>query len=388
MLKPQLSLCMIVRNEESVLKPCLASVKSYVDEIIIVDTGSTDQTVAIAQEFGARVFHHTWSGDFSAARNHSIAQAQGDWILVLDADEQLAPRDAQRIPQLIKNSKVYGYYLIQRTYLWDGNYVISIPNPRDYEVGTEYTNCVQVPVIRLFRNDARIHYYGRVHELVEQSFKDHPLPAEPSDIVLHHFGKVLDPAHLEAKKRLYLELGKKKAAEESANAMAQYEIGVQLYEFQQFEEAIPHFLKAYELNNKADVCLLYAAKAYHVLGNMTEAEKHYRQCVDLAPGARVFFEYANFERDLGHLKTAISLYQKSLAFDPGYALSIFNLGGVYIRMGQIQSGFGYIKKAIKLEPNNETFHENFGRLTLAGGPAEEAVQCLEDSPKARAALQH
>jgi tetratricopeptide (TPR) repeat protein len=213
---------------------------------------------------------------------------------------------------------------------------------------------------------------------VEQSFKIHPLLVEPSNIVLHHYGKVLDPEHLEEKKKLYLELGRKKADEESDSAMAHYEIGVQLYEVQQFEESIPHFLKAYQLHKKADICLLYAAKAYHVLGKMAEAEKYYQQCVDLAPGERVLFEYANFERDLGHLKTAISLYQKSLAIDPNYALSLFNLGCVYIRMGQTQKGFGFLKKALKLDPSNETFHENFGRLAMAGGPWEEATRCLEE----------
>ena len=86
--KPTLSLCMIVKDEESMLANCLKSVNGYVDEIIVVDTGSSDRTVEIAEEHGAKVFHHQWENDFSKHRNQAIGYASGDWILVLDADEE------------------------------------------------------------------------------------------------------------------------------------------------------------------------------------------------------------------------------------------------------------------------------------------------------------
>ena len=92
----RLSLCMIVKNEEVMLPECLRSVKGVVDELIIVDTGSTDNTVAIAKAAGAKVLHFEWCDDFAAARNVSLRQASGDFILVLDADERLAP-DAGKI---------------------------------------------------------------------------------------------------------------------------------------------------------------------------------------------------------------------------------------------------------------------------------------------------
>ena len=92
---------MIVRDEEKYIGQCLASVKEFVDEIILVDTGCKDRTLLIAQDFGARIFHHPWAGDFSQARNHSLAHATADWILVLDADEKLARRDARHLRILI-----------------------------------------------------------------------------------------------------------------------------------------------------------------------------------------------------------------------------------------------------------------------------------------------
>ncbi|MEQ8172630.1 MAG: glycosyltransferase family 2 protein, partial [Candidatus Eremiobacterota bacterium] len=78
---------MIVKNEEDTLSDCLESVRGLVDEMIIVDTGSTDRTVEIAEKFGARIFHYKWHDDFGKARNFSLSHARGDWILVMDGDE-------------------------------------------------------------------------------------------------------------------------------------------------------------------------------------------------------------------------------------------------------------------------------------------------------------
>src|SRR3712207_9594713 len=84
-----LSLCMIVKDEEAMLGRTLAAIREHVDEIVVVDTGSQDRTVEIAESFGAKVVHHEWTGDFSEARNVSLEAATSDWIIYLDADEVL-----------------------------------------------------------------------------------------------------------------------------------------------------------------------------------------------------------------------------------------------------------------------------------------------------------
>lgn len=84
------SACIMAKNEESMLPRCLESVKSWVDEIIFVDTGSTDKTVEIAESFGAKIYHHPWQNDFSLHRNQTIDYATGDWILIIDCDEEVA----------------------------------------------------------------------------------------------------------------------------------------------------------------------------------------------------------------------------------------------------------------------------------------------------------
>src|SRR4051794_39069341 len=88
---PLVSLCMIVRDAEDSLPAALSSAWSYMDEVVVVDTGSADRTRTIAEGLGARVSDFPWCDDFSAARNHSLAQATGDWIFWMDADDVLPP---------------------------------------------------------------------------------------------------------------------------------------------------------------------------------------------------------------------------------------------------------------------------------------------------------
>src|SRR5262249_33980822 len=87
--RPRVSLCMIVRDEEANLPACLASAADLVDEVVVVDTGSTDRTREVAARFGARVFDFPWVDDFAAARNESLRHATGDWVFWMDADDRL-----------------------------------------------------------------------------------------------------------------------------------------------------------------------------------------------------------------------------------------------------------------------------------------------------------
>lgn len=375
--KPLISLCVITKNEEKTLPGCLSSVKNLVDEMIVVDTGSTDQTTAIAESLGAKVFFCPWKNDFAYAKNQPLSHATGDWILFLDADEQISEKDYTYIKQLVKEKDIWGYSLIQRTYLWNSNFVVAKPNPADYDLGAEYSACIDLPVIRLFRNDPRIRFQGRVHELVEHSLRHHHLPHQASSVVIHHFGKVLDSKHVEEKKNIYLDLGYKKVLDDPENAMAHFELGIQLFELGKLEESIPRFQKGFQLAPDKDLSLLYIAKAYHALGRMEEAEKYYKKCAQLNPGYRVFFEYANYLRDLGYFKKAIALYKKCLAIKPDFGFALFNLGGVCLQMDRKQEGFDCINKALNLNPDNATLHENYGRLVLAGNNVQEGIQVLE-----------
>lgn len=141
---PSLSVCLIVRNEEKFLGHCLASIRPLASQIVVVDTGSTDRTVEIAQEHGAEVHHFTWDDDFSSARNAALERATGDWVLVLDADEEIPAAQLEVFRQEMQRPGVLG---------------LRLPI---VDAGREHEGCSHVP--RLFRNAPGLFFVGRVHE--------------------------------------------------------------------------------------------------------------------------------------------------------------------------------------------------------------------------------
>ena len=147
-----IAVCMIVRDEEHNLPEALASVSAFASEIVVVDTGSRDRTVAVAESFGARVLRFAWCDDFSAARNVCLAAVRAEWILSLDADQRVDPRALPALEAAVKR-RVHGQLV--RISLVDDT-------PTRPELGS-YT------ALRLFRRDPRIRYTGRVHEDVAPS---------------------------------------------------------------------------------------------------------------------------------------------------------------------------------------------------------------------------
>lgn len=148
-----LSVCIISRDEEKNIGRCLKSIKVIADEIIVVDTGSTDNTVDIAKSLGAKVINLKWSNDFGEARNKSIENATKDWILFLDCDEELDYSEAINVKKLIsKGEDKEGYYLR----------LINISK------GIRKDDSI---VMRIFRNNIKYRFKGRIHERIVQSIK-------------------------------------------------------------------------------------------------------------------------------------------------------------------------------------------------------------------------
>ena len=182
--KPRLSVCMIVKNEERFLGQCLASVKDIADELIVIDTGSTDRTVEIAREHGAQVGHFEWCNDFAAARNASIAPATGDWILFLDADEELSPAEKTELPRLLIQTQISLYRL-------------PLINTHQGEKSQSY-------VPRLFRNPPGLMFYGCVHEgvlsFIEKTCNPWQLSIDFCNLKILHHG--YDPAVMQERNKI------------------------------------------------------------------------------------------------------------------------------------------------------------------------------------------
>ncbi|MGN9167467.1 glycosyltransferase family 2 protein [Paenibacillus jamilae] len=164
-MKPTISLVMIVKNEANTLKRCLDSVVKYVDEIVIVDTGSTDDSKKIAESFHARIIDYTWKNDFAAARNFALEQSTGDWNFVLDADEYVSNDCMESLQNFITYHR---------------NAIGKIKRI-DKFAGTDGINYEQIYISRLFPSHCR--FTGKIHEQVESD-----LPRIKLDIEIQHDG--------------------------------------------------------------------------------------------------------------------------------------------------------------------------------------------------------
>lgn len=153
---PFLSLCMIVKNEAENLLRCLSLAQPYVDEMVIIDTGSEDSTPAIAASYGAKVGYFAWKDDFAAARNYALSQATGQWILMLDADEELVV-EIENLTQLLRNSSNTLAYVLEYREMID-----------EEQRTPSYRIC-------LFRNLPEFSYVGKYHETLQ--YQDQNLPS-------------------------------------------------------------------------------------------------------------------------------------------------------------------------------------------------------------------
>jgi glycosyltransferase involved in cell wall biosynthesis len=172
---------MIVRNEENSLPCCLASVRGLFDEIIIVDTGSTDRTKGIAQWFGANVFDFEWRDDFAAARNCALDHATGDYVFWLDADDVIEPAERVKLKTLLDAPP-------------DPGAAYAFPLVLDQLDGSMATPGGQV---RLFPRIPELRWEFRVHEIISRSIVRSGIPIRGAGIKIRHTGYA-DAIHLEA----------------------------------------------------------------------------------------------------------------------------------------------------------------------------------------------
>lgn len=173
-----LSLCLICQNEEQNIEKCLKNIKDIVDEIIIVDGGSTDQTLEIAKKYTDKIYNFTWIDDFSASRNFSIGKSTCDWILVLDCDEYLLDATKEMFLKLIDNKSYDGYCL-----------------------GLQGQNNI-FPLLRLFRNKKNMRYKNKLHEQIIHCIDKNRVAN--TDIIINHSG--YSQESLEEKNKMFRNL--------------------------------------------------------------------------------------------------------------------------------------------------------------------------------------
>jgi len=224
---------MITKNEEKFLDQCLKSIKNVADEIIIIDTGSNDKTVQIAQQHGAQIGFFEWCDDFAAARNISIAQASGDWILILDADEELCLDSVDKIPYLLSQKDV-------------SLYRVAIQNQDTGPRSKTY-------VPRLFRNIAGLQFIGRIHETILTTLElishDWGLVQPIGDMLLIHHGYTDSIVQSRNKVERNYNLLIRAVKEFPQAAHYRMHLGLELMRMERVDESFSEYKQALDLLN-------------------------------------------------------------------------------------------------------------------------------------------
>lgn len=245
--RPLLSLCMIVRNEAARLEECLESVSALNPEIVVVDTGSSDGSQEVARRFGAKVISFPWQDDFSAARNRTLEEASGKWILILDADEVIASEDLPKLRRAINAPQAAAYKMIVRNYSSAANLAGWQPCKGDYpELETGLPGWFPTTKIRLFRRHPAIRFEGLVHETVGTSVKRLRGNVALCPVAVHHYGLV-DEAVRRSRSRYYLKLCLKKLRQRPDEPGIWYEVGSHFYELNRINWAKGAFERAVDL---------------------------------------------------------------------------------------------------------------------------------------------
>lgn len=388
--EPSLSLCMIVKNEEPFLEGCLQSVRGVVDEIVIVDTGSTDQTIAIAERYGAKVVHHEWDGDFAAARNVSIQHATGDWILVLDADERL---DAESLPHLkpaLHRKDVAGYAL-------------AIEN----RLGTDDDLTInQAVIFRMFPRRSDIYYEGIVHEQASLSAQRTGLPTHFCPLKIIHLGYMTSVMEDRNKLERNLALLQRQAELQPEFPYVFFNLGQTHKMMDRPEEAEAYFKVALEKlkASKSDHGIPYYSTLYFSLSDLYRKQKRYAEAhalleeglehYDTFPDLHftrglIYLAEERYEEALPHFERCLSLRNTIHAGGTDRDVTGYKghnaLGVCHAKLGNRAKAKHHLKAALAFHsPSEAELHNNLGILHMEDSEAGEAivhfVAALEKNP--------
>ncbi|MBI2661516.1 glycosyltransferase [Candidatus Woesearchaeota archaeon] len=324
-----LTLCIITKNEEKYLEQCINSVKSIADEIVVVDTGSTDRTKEIAKAFNAKIIDFKWQDSFSAAKNEAISHATKEWILVMDADEVIEGNDLEKIKGAIKEPNGNSAFsLDQRSYIKEP-FIGAIKNNSDFSLAKEYPFFVSHRLVRLFRNNLGLEFRHRVHELVEDSLREKSLKFSELDAVLHHFGSLKGEDFTREKAEMYKKLIFRQLEDNPQNPR---------YNFQ-------------------------AARMFLGEGNLTSALKYFENTAKIDPNYRlVFSEMAKIFLQLKDYNKAVEHFGKSIKQKPDDISAYNNLAVAYMMMGKADDAKKLLEEQLKKHPGNNALLYNYNKL--------------------------
>ncbi len=376
-----ISACLIVKNEEVLLPDCLRSLLRAVDEIVVVDTGSSDATVAIAREFGCIVVQVPWTDDFSAARNQALEYASSQWILVVDADERLLT------PDILRNT-------VQESSPNTGGYLVEVQSSSVRSDGG--TDTYAVGMLRLFRNDQRIRFYGAIHEQVIDTILEIGSSVARSAVQFIHLGYNLSPSDMQAKHYRNLRLLTRTINQHPGDGYTLLQRGKTLLALGQPSEAIADFslITSHAVVASPTVqalALSYTGVVHYQANRPSEALQCATASLRILPGqALAYFICGETYTDLGKFDAALDAYLQmrtnyridnahtALAGDyrlPA-ALLAFRIGRCYAGLRQWGKAEEEFRRGLEANPLDVGCLVGCAEIALRKNTPHEAVRLL------------
>jgi Flp pilus assembly protein TadD len=372
-----LSVAMIVKDEEDCIGDAIRSVSPIADQMVVVDTGSTDNTISRARSLGAEVHRHRWRDDFSVARNESLRHCRCDWVFLLDADEVVAEQDLDRLRALTHTERDVAYRFVARNYGFDSALKGWVPcDPNDpYARGCPGWHASTKT--RLFRRHPEVRFEGRIHELVMKSLDGLGIPRELSDVPIHHYGRAKSPERVRAKQAYYLALGKQKVLDNPADAKSHFELGNQLAELGDFEGAVESYKRALEIEPNSAMILGSLGSVCHKLGWYGSAREWYERALEVEP------HQADTMRNLGVTLAFMEKYGQAIQHlseaarrDPGLFDVHRALGTVLEQAGRPHEALYAYGRALESDHPSPAALERFAHLAVDQGEADRAISAL------------
>lgn len=368
-----ISLCMIVKDEAKSLPNCLNSVKDFVSEMVIVDTGSTDDTREVAQGFGAKVVDYKWNNNFADARNFGLGFVESDWVLVLDADE-------------VFNGEVFP--AIEKAVGKDDNLVVNLIR---HEVGANSSPYSLLS--RLFRRHPKISFSRPYHALIDDAVEDllkeesHWQVVDLAQVAIAHYG--YQPAIIEAQDkaqrgRVAMESYLKENPNDSYVCSKLGALYLQLGEKKKGLKLLTKGLKLHGSSPAVTFELHYHLANALVRDNQIDsAVKHYEKAIalPLLPIIKLgaYHNYASLSYQQKEYLRAIELYQECLKIQPDFALVYYNLGLCYKALGRNFKAITAYQTAIKLNPTDAYAYQNLGLLLYRQAQYDDSQKALQQA---------
>lgn len=373
-----LSLCMIVKNEEKFLPECLESVKGVVDQMVIVDTGSTDNTINIAKKFGAEVYNFKWCNDFSLARNESIKYATGEWIFWIDADERLINESIPELKRLLRFEDKPVIYSVQ---------IRNIKADNSYSLSSAH---------RLFTNHKGIHFTGKIHEQVSPSAAKLFGEERKSKVQLYHLGYGVQGEEAEKKNQRNKILLERMVQESPNNAYSHYTLGQHYGLTGKNIDALQQYKIAFKLNQfdaEMNASLLNTmSESLMKLGRMKEAINKAKQSIKLKPiqagGYYLLYKISSEKgedneailwlKKLLHMTHRLQLEEKTISTDILIDENKirFTIGELYMKLEEPDQALTFLKKIYHSDSENIQVIEKIAAIYFEKGNYHQAEEYI------------